>query len=317
MSLTCTASQTHIMEYTYSRRPIELPSSPPLGPLSRINANDMPVFPNERVPLLNNERSSSPTPTMSTIVMSTPKASRTEIFLGMSYASFSGILSGMCLIFAKSGVELLMLTIGGQNQFGRWETWVLLIGLAVFALLQLWYLHKSLVLANPTLVCPCTSCSTCSHVRLLTVSSQWHSVGTTFRPSSTLSSTSTSFLFSQLARFCSCVLAWWSSSVVSGSSAHLEVVTEARAWTLARGTMRAMAKSSFVMITTRPVRKLAMKAGAFLWTSRTSTNRVHHPGHHPCRSLRPRVFRVNGRPCTPQPARAQRRSASRRSSRHQ
>ena len=61
----------------------------------------------------------------------------------------------MCLLFAKSGVELLVLTIGGKNQFWRWQAWVLVIGLAICALLQLWYMHKSLVLANPTLVCPC------------------------------------------------------------------------------------------------------------------------------------------------------------------
>ena len=60
----------------------------------------------------------------------------------------------MCLIFAKSGVELLVLTVGGENQFWRWESWALVGGLVVFALLQLWYLHKSLVLADPTLVCP-------------------------------------------------------------------------------------------------------------------------------------------------------------------
>jgi len=60
----------------------------------------------------------------------------------------------MCLIFAKSGVELLLLTVGGQNQFWRWESWVLVGGLIVFALLQLWYFHKSLVLADPILVCP-------------------------------------------------------------------------------------------------------------------------------------------------------------------
>lgn len=63
----------------------------------------------------------------------------------------------MCLLFAKSGVELLVLTIGGRNQFWRWEAWVLVLGLVICALLQLWYMHKGLVLANPTLVCPCTS----------------------------------------------------------------------------------------------------------------------------------------------------------------
>jgi hypothetical protein len=80
---------------------------------------------------------------------------RTRILLAISYASISGIISGMCLIFAKSGVELLLLTFGGKNQFRRWESWVLVGGLIIFALLQMWYLHKALILANPTLVCPC------------------------------------------------------------------------------------------------------------------------------------------------------------------
>jgi hypothetical protein len=80
---------------------------------------------------------------------------RTRVLLAISYASISGIISGMCLIFAKNGVELLLLTAGGKNQFGRWESWVLVSGLIVFALLQMWYLHKALILANPTLVCPC------------------------------------------------------------------------------------------------------------------------------------------------------------------
>lgn len=60
----------------------------------------------------------------------------------------------MCLIFAKSGVELLILTIGGDNQFWRWQTWALLLVLGICALLQLWYMHKGLILADPILVCP-------------------------------------------------------------------------------------------------------------------------------------------------------------------
>lgn len=35
---------------------------------------------------------------------------------------------------------------------------MLLLGLGAFALLQLWYLHKSLILADPTLVCPLAFC---------------------------------------------------------------------------------------------------------------------------------------------------------------
>jgi magnesium transporter len=75
---------------------------------------------------------------------------RTRLLIAISYASFSGIISGMCLLFAKSGVELLLLTIRGHNQFWRWQSWMLLFALGVFALLQLWYLHKGLVLADPT-----------------------------------------------------------------------------------------------------------------------------------------------------------------------
>ncbi|KAH7104390.1 hypothetical protein BKA62DRAFT_505846 [Auriculariales sp. MPI-PUGE-AT-0066] len=83
---------------------------------------------------------------------------RKRTLIAVSFASLSGILSGMCIIFAKAGVELLLLSIGGKNQFWRWESWVLLSALVVTALLQLWYLHKSLVLAAPTLVCPLAFC---------------------------------------------------------------------------------------------------------------------------------------------------------------
>lgn len=90
----------------------------------------------------------------STFALSSGPESRVPLILALSYASASGILSGMCLLFAKSGVELLLLTLGGKNQFWRWEAWLLVLGLGVFALLQLWYLHKALILADPTLVCP-------------------------------------------------------------------------------------------------------------------------------------------------------------------
>lgn len=102
-------------------------------------------------------KSSSRSPsiaTSSTFAFSSGPESRVPLILSISYASASGILSGMCLLFAKSGVELLLLTVGGDNQFWRWQAWLLILGLCAFALLQLWYLHKALILANPTLVCP-------------------------------------------------------------------------------------------------------------------------------------------------------------------
>ncbi|KXN90019.1 hypothetical protein AN958_05024 [Leucoagaricus sp. SymC.cos] len=111
----------------------------------------------EVTPLLDRKKNHSP-PSCTDRHPSIETMDRTRILLAISYASISGIISGMCLIFAKSGVELLLLTIGGKNQFRRWESWILVSGLIIFALLQMWYLHKALILANPTLVCPSAFC---------------------------------------------------------------------------------------------------------------------------------------------------------------
>jgi magnesium transporter len=120
------------------------------------------VVATERTPLLDRKIiSSSRPPSIQSLPVgngvdiSDASINRTRLLLAISFASFSGIISGMCLLFAKSGVELLLLTLQGHNQFWRWQAWVLVLGLVVFALLQLWYLHKALILANPTLVCPC------------------------------------------------------------------------------------------------------------------------------------------------------------------
>ena len=108
----------------------------------------------ERTPLLDRKVGSRSLPPES-INPTLHSINRTRLVLAISFASFSGIISGMCLLFAKSGVELLLLTLTGHNQFWRWEAWVLVLGLIVFALMQLWYLHKALILADPTIVCPC------------------------------------------------------------------------------------------------------------------------------------------------------------------
>lgn len=112
----------------------------------------------ERTPLLMDNKSTTSLPHPSA-TRTSKRIQTTKMWLAISYASASGILSGMCLIFAKSGVELLVLTFTTpNNQFVHWESWLLVLGLVVFALLQLWYLHKSLVLADPTLVCPLAFC---------------------------------------------------------------------------------------------------------------------------------------------------------------
>lgn len=155
--------------------------SPPLSPLIAPNSHPSILTttttashtadPSERTPLLDRKprarshshgRSKSPSLSgttsnqsiLSNAIIFTTQSTRTPLFLAASYASFSGIISGMCLLFAKSGVELLMLTIAGDNQFWRWQAWILLLSLGICALLQLWYMHKSLVLADPTVVCP-------------------------------------------------------------------------------------------------------------------------------------------------------------------
>ncbi|KAL0951193.1 hypothetical protein HGRIS_007921 [Hohenbuehelia grisea] len=168
---------THVVEYSFLKKIKEdaavtaSPASPasltltfPENP-STLTTGVTELTATERTPLLAHDKTAASSSQSLLLSPSKPeedetlrKVNRTRLLLAISYASFSGIISGMCLLFAKSGVELLVLTLRGQNQFWRWQSWVLVLGLAVFALLQLWYLHKALILANPTLVCPSAFC---------------------------------------------------------------------------------------------------------------------------------------------------------------
>lgn len=89
---------------------------------------------------------------------SNDKVEKIRLWLGIAYGSASGTMSGLCLLFAKTGVELLILTVVGRNQFKRWESWMIVLALLVCALLQLFYLNKSLRLVGPTLICPLAFC---------------------------------------------------------------------------------------------------------------------------------------------------------------
>lgn len=44
---------------------------------------------------------------------------KSRLILGVAYGAASGTLSGLCLLFAKTGIELLILTVVGHNQVGR------------------------------------------------------------------------------------------------------------------------------------------------------------------------------------------------------
>ncbi|WVW84137.1 hypothetical protein I302_106166 [Kwoniella bestiolae CBS 10118] len=89
---------------------------------------------------------------------------RTLTLCGLGFASASGTLSGMCLVLAKAAVELLVLSINhfrtgeGKNEFLRIQTWFLVLGLGVCAILQLVYLNYSLTFASPAIICPLAFC---------------------------------------------------------------------------------------------------------------------------------------------------------------
>ncbi|KAI9288318.1 magnesium transporter NIPA-domain-containing protein [Umbelopsis sp. AD052] len=80
--------------------------------------------------------------------------------LGVSYGMLSGNISSQSLLFAKSGLELLILTlIHGQNQFKYLLTWVLVVIMIITALLQLFYLNKGLRLCDTVILIPLSFCS--------------------------------------------------------------------------------------------------------------------------------------------------------------
>ena len=87
-----------------------------------------------------------------------PNARSTVLALAVAYSSASGLLSGACLVMAKSGVDLLILSLQGRNQFSSGFSWCLILVLFAAAMLQLWYLHKGLQLADPMLIAPLAFC---------------------------------------------------------------------------------------------------------------------------------------------------------------
>lgn len=83
---------------------------------------------------------------------------RMRFFRGMAYGAVSGILSAHTLLVAKSAVELVVRTIAGENQFTRWEFWVIIIGLVGFGLSQLFYMHRGLKLCSTSVLYPFMFC---------------------------------------------------------------------------------------------------------------------------------------------------------------
>ncbi|KAK4057678.1 hypothetical protein OIO90_001326 [Microbotryomycetes sp. JL221] len=105
--------------------------------------------PVQQEPADNSSRSSQ-----SECAISDEAIARSRLLLGVVYGSASGTLSGLCLLFTKTSVELLILTFAGHNQFNHVEAWLIVIILLVCELTQLWYLNRALRLIGPTLCCP-------------------------------------------------------------------------------------------------------------------------------------------------------------------
>ncbi|KIW20367.1 hypothetical protein PV08_00942 [Exophiala spinifera] len=87
------------------------------------------------------------------------RVNRLRLIRGLSYALISGILSAHSLLVAKSAVELLVRTIvDHNNQFNRFQSWLILIALLFFALTQLYYLHLGLRLCSTSVLYPFVFC---------------------------------------------------------------------------------------------------------------------------------------------------------------
>ncbi|GBC07519.1 hypothetical protein RclHR1_07500004 [Rhizophagus clarus] len=79
--------------------------------------------------------------------------------LGISYGCVSGMISSQGLIFAKSGSELLILTIYGDNQFNQPLSWIIMAGMIIAGVLQLYYLNKGLKMCDTVILVPLSFCA--------------------------------------------------------------------------------------------------------------------------------------------------------------
>lgn len=92
-------------------------------------------------------------------VPSMASSPRVRLWRGLAYGCISGILSAHSLLVAKSAVELLVRTIVDRvNQFNRWQSWAILLGLVTLALTQLFYLHRGLKLVSTSVLYPLVFC---------------------------------------------------------------------------------------------------------------------------------------------------------------
>jgi hypothetical protein len=78
-----------------------------------------------------------------------------RIFLPFSYAGIGGSLGGMTVLFAKSAAELITTTIGGDNQFIYFPTYLIFLGILVTGIGQVYYINQGLKKYDALLQVPC------------------------------------------------------------------------------------------------------------------------------------------------------------------
>jgi uncharacterized membrane protein len=80
-------------------------------------------------------------------------------YIGISYGVLAGNVSSQSMLFAKSGVELVILTVvSDKNQLQYPLTWILLTMMVLTAILQLHYLNKGLQLCDTVIMIPISAC---------------------------------------------------------------------------------------------------------------------------------------------------------------
>ncbi|KAI8877405.1 hypothetical protein K501DRAFT_260463 [Backusella circina FSU 941] len=81
-------------------------------------------------------------------------------WVGISYGVLSGNVSSQSMLFAKSGIELIILTVAyQQNQLQYPLTWFLLVMMVLTAGMQLFYLNKGLKLCDNLILVPLSFCA--------------------------------------------------------------------------------------------------------------------------------------------------------------
>lgn len=93
------------------------------------------------------------------IAVNKRRSGKVTLTRGMSYGLVSGVLSAHALLLAKSAVELIVRSVvDHNNQFDRFESWLLLLAFLFLALTQLYFLHRGLKLVSTSVLYPFVFC---------------------------------------------------------------------------------------------------------------------------------------------------------------